>query len=177
MIKLYRRHPASPARLEYWEAWQSEPRLLTLHRGEVGDIGLTAQIRVGRFKSPEKALEREVAEARADGYAELPAEGTVQVVLQFEMDPDPDADPEADLARVTAAEALCDEVLGWTGNGHCDGHDFGAGTMNVFLETVVSDVAVNSLVDALDQAQERDYSVAVRVGEDFVTVWPETAQA
>lgn len=175
MIKLYRRDPARPGRVEYWEAWQAEPRVLTLHRGEIGDIGLTAQVRVGRFKNPDKVLAAEADEARAEGYEDLPADGTVQVVLQFEMDPDPAADPLADLDRVTAAEALCDEVLGWTGNGHCDGHDFGAGTMNVFLETVLPDLAVTSLVDALEKGGERDYSLAVRVGEDFVTVWPEQA--
>ena len=173
MIKLYRANPEDPTQVDYWEGWQSEPRLLTLHQGTIGDIGLTAQVRVPRFKSPEKVLEAEAAEARADGFEAKDPDDLVQVVIQFAMDLSDDADPEADLARVVAAEELCDEVLGWTGNGHCDGHDIGAGTMNLFTETVLPDIAVRSMAEALAQAEETELVIAIRTGDDFRVAWPE----
>lgn len=170
MIKLYRRDPADPARVEYWEAWQSEPRLLTLHRGEVGDIGLTTRVKVGRFRSADKVMGVEADQVRAEGYAEVSPEQHVQVVLQLPMSDD----PEADLGRLTEIEGICDEILGWTGNGHCDGHDIGAGTMNVFTETVLPDLAVGDLVAALAEHQVTDLLVAVRRSHEEMpeVVWP-----
>lgn len=173
MIKLYRANPEDPTLVDYWEGWQSEARALTLHQGAVGDIGLTAQVKVGRFRSPDKALAAEADEVRAEGFEAKDPDDLVQVVVQFAMDLGEDADPEADLARVVAAEELCDEVLGWTGNGHCDGHDIGAGTMNLFTETVLPQIAVRSMAEALAQAGENDVVIAIRTGEEFAVAWPE----
>lgn len=167
MITLYRR--TDPSSVSYWEAWQSEPRVVTLHRGEVGEIGLTAAVRVPLWKSADKVLAAEIAEARADGYGELVQTDHVQVVVQFDMG----EDPAADLALVTAAEGVCEEVLGWTGNGRCDGHDLGAGTMTIFNETVLPQVAVVSLAGALAQAGHDTFEIAVHDGEKFRVVWPE----
>ncbi len=170
MIKLHRRDPAAPDVVGYWEAWQSEPRVLTLHRGQVGEIGLTAAVHVPFWKSPQKALSAEAAEARAEGFVELAPEDHVEVFVQFGMG----EDPEADLHLIGGVENLCDEVLGWTGNGRAGGHDIGADTMTVFVETVQPDVAVRSLVDALSQAEHTEFVVAVREGDDeYRVVWPE----
>lgn len=172
-ITLHRRNPDDPERVEYWEAWQSEARVVTLHQGAVGEIGLTAAVKVPLFGKGEKVLARELALADADGFAPLSPKDFAQMVLQLPMDESPTADTAGDLARVQAAEGLCAEVLGWTGNGASDGHDMGAGTMTVFLETVAPEAAVATVVGALHRAGEFNFTLAVRNGEGFRVVWPD----
>lgn len=171
MITLYRARTDDPSRLEYWEIWQSEPRLLTLHKGEVGDIGLTAQVKVRWPRSAEKALAEELAQAREEGYEPLASEPS-SLVLQFPMDPE--AEPEADLARLTAAEELCEEILGWTGNGRCDGHDIGAGALTIFAETVHPLDAVAALAAPLAESGVTGLVAAVPTEAGLVVIWPES---
>jgi hypothetical protein len=170
VIKLYRQDPESPAQLGYWEAWESDRRRVTLHQGVVGEIGLTATVRVPWFGSAEKVLAAESAGARAEGYAEVAAEALAQVVVQVPMS----GVPGADLDLVEQLEGLCNEVLGWTGNGACDGHDIGAGTINIFNDVVLPEVAVDSLVDALGKDGPSEFQIMVRpAGSDETrVVWP-----
>jgi hypothetical protein len=167
MIKLHRRDASGT--VHYWEAWQSEPRTVTLHKGEVGEIGLTTSVRVPLFRSAEKVIAAESREPLAEGYAEIAPDNHTQLILQFAMG----EDPEADLRRVQEVDDLCNEVLGWTGNGHCDGHDIGSGTLNVFNEVVLAEVATTTLREALAKGGHDEFVIAVGSNNELRVVWPE----
>ncbi len=158
MIKLYRRAPDDPELIEYWEAWATGRRRVTLHKGEVGDIGLTAAVRVPRFGSTRKVIGAEVAEARAEGYAEFDARELTRLVVQSAAS----GVAETDLALAEKLEGICDEVLGWTGNGRCVGYDIGTDEILVENDVVLADTAVHSLVEALTEDGPAAFLIALR---------------
>jgi hypothetical protein len=46
-------------------------------------------------------------------------------------------------------KSLCNECLGWTGNGYCDGPAYGRGSVSVFCPVVDRELAVGAVVAEL----------------------------
>jgi len=90
---------------------------------------------------------------------------------------DGDGTPE-DVQFAAQVEDRLNDVLGWTGLGHCDGNDISDGTMNIYcyvvdprlsLEPMVQELKENDLLRAAVVAfQDKD--------EHFVVLWPENWQ-
>lgn len=88
------------------------------------------------------------------------------------------ADSEADYDALIAIEDALERALP-AAHGFVDGHDFGAGEMNIFVHTddplEAFGVAVSSL-DAHPRWAEVRAAYRPTEGDRFILVWPETLQ-
>lgn len=134
--------------LEYWEIWFNDAsKEFFIHYGKVGDTGhhYTKKKRFGQ--NTEKYMSKIAEEQIEKGFAYLDEESLIQVVIQFKTNGEEEVHEDLDLRY--KVEGLMNECLGWTGNGYCDGGDYGSGTMNVFCHVVDLTKAVITIVDEL----------------------------
>ncbi len=93
---------------------------------------------------------------------------TTQLVLQFKADGDLDS-----FDKLVSFEEALSSVLGQMAK--LDGHDFGAGEMNIFILTD-HPIATFNLVQQTDESTRPggDMKAAYRQinGEDYVCLWP-----
>jgi hypothetical protein len=113
------------------------------------------------------------SEYRAEGYRELREDEEHTVLIQYQVN---GWGTSEDLDKRHEIENLLNEVLGWTGNGNCDGGDIGSGTMNVcslvvspYLasQTIVEELRKNNLLEGAVIAIEREESFEVLYPENY----------
>lgn len=131
MIKLYRKNPGG---LEYWETWENEGEH-TVHWGKVGDRGKSETVRGSLFRSTE-----EIAEKKKEGFQEIDDLEVLMIEYTIEGMGSP-----VDLDKRHRLQERMDEMLGWTGLGHCDGGSMGSGTMEVCCLVVDFDIAAKAM--------------------------------
>lgn len=142
--KLYKRD--ADGRLRYHEAWAADGKLIE-HWGFVGSAGETRTQALGRFSSASARVKKLLAPARADGFAEIDDDDLRTVLIEYAVSGMGD---QRDLDKREALMARMDNLLGWTGLGHCDGGSIGSGTMEVCC--LVVDVEIARQVIAEDLA-------------------------
>lgn len=135
-VKLYRRR-ADDGQLAYHEAWVHDGEV-TEHWGVVGDRGETKVHRIKRGEDGDEVVERVLAPARAAGFDEIEEEDHRVLLIEYSIDGTGTA---KDLEKRHALQERMDDVLGWTGLGHCDGGSIGSGTMEVCCFVVDSEIA------------------------------------
>lgn len=147
MIKLY--SPAGAPRL-YWECWDDGGGRWAIHQGVLGERGALDHVGRKGLRGPRRAAMALAAQKRAEGFAEIPdsAHRVVQVSLPVEG-----FGAAADLERRHALETLLNEILGWTGLGHCDGGSIGSGSMEAFCLVVDADLGRRVIAEGLDGTQ------------------------
>jgi hypothetical protein len=123
MIKLYKRMPTGETR--YHEAWTSG-RTIVEHWGVVGERGETREHKRGPGLNADAALRAVLATAAADGFAEVDDPRTLIIEYRLESWGEP-----GDVERRGKIEDRMNELLGWTGLGHCDGGSIGSGSMDL----------------------------------------------
>jgi hypothetical protein len=166
MLKLYKRGRTG---VRYWEAWDI-PGMVVVHEGKLGDRGKTKYLIREKGQTAKQCITEAARKPRAKGYAEIPTDDHYQVVVQYRLKTWGTA---KDLAKGHKIEALFNECLGWTGNGHCDGNDFGSGTMNIFSLVVDPELGAATLVAELRKNRLlKGAVVALREGEDYRVVYP-----
>jgi hypothetical protein len=124
MLKLYKRIDGV---LHYHEAWAAEESVIE-HWGIAGERGQTKEHRLAKNTDIVELIER-VLEGACDGGF-VPLEDDDQAILLIEYSVDGFGSPQ-DLAKRHALEDKMNELLGWTGIGHCDGGSIGSGTMEI----------------------------------------------
>jgi hypothetical protein len=149
VIKLYKMRGGT---LHYREAWLDGAKVVE-HWGAVGERGETKTHRRG--EGDESAiLERVLAGARGDGFVEWD-EPTI-LLVEYAVDGKL-AGPE-ELERRVAVEDRMNELLGWTGLGHCDGGSSGMGTMEVCCFVVDFAIAKRVIETDLRGTEYADYT-------------------
>jgi hypothetical protein len=169
VIKLYMREDGS---ISYWEAWAAGRGIVVLHWGKLGEKGKTRQLRLGKGERSANVIAKHSEQPRSEGFREIPEEDHAMLVVSYRT---PGWGSVKDLDKREKVEAVLNECLGWTGNGHCDGGDIGSGTINAFSLVVDPHLAVAAVVPALRKAKLLDGAViAYRRGEEeYRVVWPE----
>lgn len=166
MLKLYKRGRAG---VRYWEAW-TIPGMVVVHTGKLGERGATKFLIPDHGQTPALCLKQAARKPRAQGYAVIPASKQHQVVVRYRLKT---WGAPADLAKGHKLQALFNECLGWTGNGRCDGNDFGSGTLNVFSLVVDADLGAATLVKELRKNRLlKGAVVAIREKADYRVVYP-----
>lgn len=160
MIKLYKHEAGRIAR--YHEVWVSGDSI-TEHWGERGTRGDTATHAVDPALAEEANLERILAGARRDGFAEL-AEDDFEVLIVIEHQID-GMGTRDDLTKRHALQQRMDETLDWTGLGHCDWGSTGSGTMEVCCVVVDFELAERVIHDDLRETPFGDFR-RIYGGED-----------
>jgi hypothetical protein len=167
LLKLYKRDGDT---MLYWEAWDENDDIV-VHFGELGQMGETTTIPLPEFEPPETAIIRQAEEARAAGFAEIEHEDLFELVVQY---PVKDMGTPDDVEFAAQVEDLLNDVLGWTGLGHCDGHDIGSDTLNVYAYVVDPNLALEPLVKELTETNLlREAVIAYQDKEEnFVVLHP-----
>jgi predicted DNA-binding WGR domain protein len=146
--------------LYYWQIYGSsnEPVSLVIHWGKVGETGQFKETLDKSVDEITKIYEAEIAAKRSEGFSER--EDGSQMILQFQSS---DAWGNTDdLDFRNEISDYLDKYLFWTGNGSTTGGDIGSGTVNIFLETVVPEIAVKTIVQALaDKKVELRFLIAL----------------
>ena len=114
----------------------------------------------------------EAAEPLVDeGYDEPDPDAMAPLVVQYSLQ---GKGSGHDFEKRNAVEELLTDILGWTGNGEVEGGETQPGRMNVFCRVMVPEVAVRTLVEALDEEGYLEGAVIALVpeGAEPQVVWP-----
>lgn len=147
MIKLYRKNNDT---IHYFEVWLNEDNIsLTTHKGVLGDVGETEDVFYDEEDDlPVKVgMAKIVSDLKLLGYSDNISH--TEIVVQFSYKDNEDMSMLVDKRQ--HIEALLNECLGWTGNGHCDGGDIGSGSMNLFCYVINKDIALQTILEMLEE--------------------------
>lgn len=157
MIKLYKRMPNGE--LRYHEAWAADGKIVE-HWGVVGERGETKEHESPPRGEQDSALRQLLAPAAADGFVEV--EDLRSLIIEYKLDSwgsGSDAERRADI------ESRMNELLGWTGLGHCDSGSIGSGTMEVCCLVVDASLGLRVIEDDLLGSPYADYSRIYEEGD------------
>jgi hypothetical protein len=167
VLKLYQRQED---RTLFWETWEREGQTC-LHFGEVGARGETLWFAPELREAIAARLERNAAELRERGYAELAPDEYELLVVQYHAAAWGDLENNSKRIRI---ENALDECLGWTGNGRCDGTDIAPPLLSINCLVVDSLAALEPIVSMLrreDALGGAVIAVATKDGE-LRPLWP-----
>jgi hypothetical protein len=125
--------------LNYWEIWESEPKTIMTHFGVVGERGKSQITKAGIFSSASSLIKKKIAEKINEGYSESSDDDFYTLIIEYHID---GMGTNEDLEKRHALEDYMDELLGWTGLGHCDGGSIGNGTMEVACMVISDSIAI-----------------------------------
>lgn len=160
MVKLYKRLP--DGRLAYHEAWEHDGTI-TEHWGIVGDRGETKKHKLKRDQDANQAIEHILIPAREDGFEEIDIDDHNVLLIEYAVE---GMGTPADLTKRHELEGRMNDLLGWTGLGHCDGGSIGSGTMEVCCFVVGFDVAKSVIERDLRGTRFADYTRIFDEGAD-----------
>lgn len=155
MEKLYRRVGEA---VHYQEAWV-DGGLLYHHWGVIGERGKHTTRPLRMLERRKSAIRHALAEARRDGYKPMDLDDHATLIIEFRVD---GFGSDGDLDRRHALQERIDDLLGWTGIGHCDGGSAGGDTMEVCCYVVDFDIAKQLIERDLVGSQFSDYSRVYR---------------
>lgn len=140
MHKLYKQEKGVTL---YAEFWINEDASVSLHEGELGDVGETRVIE--KIASPVIYIEQLQSEYKKKGYA--PADDNMtEIVVQYQSRGDEDNEELLEMF-----EAELNNLLGWTGNGHCEGGDVVDNVISLFCQVIDQRIALGAIVDIFDE--------------------------
>jgi predicted DNA-binding WGR domain protein len=151
MIKLYKN--GMPA-AEYHEAWVSGGEV-TEHWGRVGTNGETRMHTADPQLDDDANIERVLAGVRSRGFEELDEDDERTLLVEYSSNGMGNAN---DVDKLHRLEDKLNEVLGWTGLGHCDGGSIGSGTMEACCYVADFEVAAAVIREALVGTEFADFS-------------------
>ena|SRR5437868_13078555 len=151
MLKLYKQVDNE---LHYWETWDKDEKTGIVHWGIVGQTGQDKEIKSGLFSNFRKEIQKEVDKKIADGYDEIDDDNLFTLLIEFQVD---GVGTPEDVEKRTRLQNKMDELLGWTGLGHCDGGSIGSGTMEVCCFVVDFDIAKKVIELELKDTEFVDY--------------------
>ncbi len=151
MVKLYKKGLPTA---EYHEAWVSGGNV-TEHWGRVGAKGETRVHSVDSKLDDDANVERILASARSRGFEELDEDDQRTLLVEYPINGMGDA---KDVDKRHRLEDKLNEVLGWTGLGHCDGGSIGSGTMEACCFVADFDLAAAVIRKALAGTEFADFS-------------------
>ena len=152
MLKLYRRVDNE---IFYWETWDKDDKTGIIHWGVVGQNGQNKEIKSGLFSNFRKEIQKEVNKQTEQGFDEIEDDDLFTLLIEFNVD---DMGTPEDVEKRTRLQNKMDEVLGWTGLGHCDGGSIGSGTMEVCCFVVDFDIAKNVIETKLKDTEFANYT-------------------
>jgi hypothetical protein len=168
LVKLYKQ---DGDRRFYWEAWDSDGTAV-FHTGELGQRGSTERCTLDS-QSVEALIESKAEAARREGFQTVPRSAMQQVILSCSTKPGWVAQEMLDVASYL--EDLCNDCLGWTGLGHCDGPSYGRDEVSVYSLVVDLELGIQAIVGALRrngcEGKDEEIVLSVPDGATFRVVY------
>lgn len=128
---------------------------VTEHWGPLGERGDDREHSVDPKLSGEENLLRILRPSLAKGYEPIDIDSHAALIVEYIID---GWGTDADLAKRHELENYLNDMLGWTGLGHCDGGSIGSGSMEVCCFVVDFEAAKNLIEDELNDTEFADYS-------------------
>lgn len=168
MLRLYKKEGSA---LRYWEAWVHETEF-TVHWGTVGEMGESRTQPLPSDEDPDMVVASEAADWVDQGYDEPDPDSMVPLIIQYPIE---GKGTGHDFEKRNAVEDLCTDILGWTGNGEVEHSETQPGRMNVYLRVMDPEVAVRTLVDALDEDDLLEGAILAIAHEEepAKVLWPQ----
>ena len=163
MLKLYK-FSGDGIPTHYHEAWlDTGKNEIVEHFGTLGTAGATRTHAVNANLSEADNIRHILARPIADGFHEIRVEEQEWLVVEYAVD---GMGTGADLEKRYRLEDKLNEVLGWTGLGHCDGGSIGSGTMEAACPVVHFGTANRVVSDALAGSEFADFTRIYREDDD-----------
>lgn len=108
----------------------------------MGTTGESKNVKNSLFKKAEKVIQKEIDNKVNDGFS--PSDEEYTLLVEYAVD---GFGTSEDLDKRNRLIDRLNEILGWTGLGHCDGGSIGSGTMEVCNYVVDFEVA-KRVIDA-----------------------------
>lgn len=156
----------------YWEAWTVNQDVV-FHWGIVGETGERRIVSTTSEGEASKMLHRESAAISANGFRLVEREDLVALAVNYALTSWGSAE---DLETRHYVEDLCNQALGWTGNGYCDGGDIGSRVMNIWCWVLDALAAVKTLSSELRTHGLSDGAVIARYDDstsNYLAIWPD----
>lgn len=169
--KLYKKIDTT---LHYYEVWANH-KTMCVHWGKLGETGDYKEVKLKFWQNIEKATESEIDDAQKKGFKEIDFDKLVPLIVQFKTKDE--MGDENDLDKRYNVEAILNESLGWTGNGHCDGGDIGSGTINIFLFVVDPIIAIETIVKDLKSHNHENFIIAQEHGNTTTIIYPKNSKS
>jgi hypothetical protein len=164
MLKLYK-FSDDGIPTHYHEAWlDTNSNQIVEHFGSLGTTGSTRIHVPDKDLSGDDHVKRILAGAAADGFREMDDEEHHWLIVEYAVD---GMGSPADLDKRHRLEDKLNEILGWTGLGHCDGGSIGSGTMEAACPVVWFDVAKSVVADALASGEFADFKQIYREDDEM----------
>ncbi|HYI01489.1 hypothetical protein [Hyalangium sp.] len=172
MLRLYKKEGDT---LRYWEAWVGDDGL-SVHRGVVGEMGEHQTTPVPPEEDPDMVLAGAAEPLVDEGYDEPDPDSMAPLVVQYPLQ---GKGSGHDFEKRNAVEELLTDILGWTGNGEVEGGETQPGRMDIFCRVMDPQIAVRTLVEALEEEGYLEGAVLALVpeGEAPRVLWPEGGSA
>lgn len=139
----------------YWEYWDNDDGSFTIHWGELGSEGDSKTVSRKFLKSAKSQIAQLENEFISKGYTEIEFENQKVLLIEYIVD---GFGTEEELKKRHSLQDKMDDVLGWTGLGHCDGGSIGSGSMEVCCFVVNFDLAKRVISERLSGTAFSDYS-------------------
>ena len=152
MFKLYQ---FTDTEKNYWEAWENDDKSYTVHRGSLGENGNSKSVKNTSFMKAKNKVFEESKFMLEQGYSEIEDHEHKTLIIEYKVT---DFGTPKDTDKRYKLEARLNEVLGWSGLGHCDGGSIGSGTMEVCCFVVDYDISKLTLEKDLEKTEFSDYT-------------------
>ena len=155
MRKLYKRSEDG-APTAYYEAWlDSDRKNVVEHFGPLGTEGDHRQHPINDALSDQENIDAVLKDALADGYVDIDPDDHVYLIVEYKVD---GFGTPADLDKRHRLQDEMNQILGWTGLGHCDGGSIGSGTMEVACPVVDFELAAKVVAEKLAGTEFADFT-------------------
>jgi hypothetical protein len=168
VLRLYKKEGDT---LRYWEAWVDDNGL-SVHHGTVGEMGEHQTVPLPAGDDPDMAVAEVAGPLVDEGYDEPDPDAMAPLVVQYPVE---GKGSGHDFEKRNAVEDLLTDILGWTGNGEVEGGETQPGRMNVFCRVMEPQLAVRTLVEALEEEGYLEGATIALVpeGGEPRILWPE----
>ena len=141
--------------IKYWEFWDNDDGSQTVHWGELGTEGESIIVKRHLLNSAKSQVQKMEMEYISKGYEEIDFDSQHVFVVEYTVN---GFGSSEDLDKRHSLEDYMNELLGWTGLGHCDGGSIGSDSMEVFCIVVDYEMARQVVAERLQDTEYSDYS-------------------
>jgi hypothetical protein len=151
-IKLYKQIDSI---ILFWETWDIDDKKGAIRKGIVGKRGEYEEVSSNFFTSFRKKIQREIDNYRKDGYQEVDLNDHSILVIEFLVD---GMGTKEDREKSTRLQDKMNDVLRWTGLGHCSGGTIASGIMEVVCFVINFETAKEIIEQSLINTEFSNYS-------------------
>lgn len=144
LVKLYKVEDEND--ILYFEAWINEDDSVTVHKGKLGDIGSVETIENSKKKNsinPLIWMKEQIEIHKERNYKEINT--PIELLIQYQITPKSRAEHSETI------EAILNNCLGWTGNGHCECSSIEDLIVTFYCYVIDESIATYTIIDALEE--------------------------